>query len=149
MSNPYAPPQTAETVRSPRTANGSITVLSLALVTLWGTFASVVSFFGRYVSMSTAAANVFGFSGMGLCLLGLPIIAALAIRSSANNSTLKCWCILDVFGMFVFVAAVRMQAGRGLSFSNWLMLAAMVCGTTVISLLIAIILNWLRRKNAA
>lgn len=149
MSNPYAPPQTAETIRSPKTTNGSITLLSLGLVTFWGTFAGVVSFFGRYVSMSTAAANVFGFCGMGLSALGLPIIAALTIRSSGSYCSLKAWCILDVLGMFVFIAAVRMQAGRGLSFSNWLMLAAMVCGTVVISLLIVLILNWLRRKNAA
>ena len=134
MINPYAPPQNAK----PETrVSASVTVLSIALVTLWGIFTGVFCFVGQLMSMSSAVRDCFGFGGMGLCLVGLPVIAALTIGPTQDRSSLRACCILDLLGILVFVAAVSMQLTRSFSPFHWFLCAAMACAAVVISVLIA------------
>lgn len=133
--NPYAPPQVSGVVSErSRNQSGSITGLSLVLVVVWGVFSAVVCFVGRYVPGVNG--DLFGFGGMGLCTVGLPVITALVIRTSRGHLSLRACSLLDLLGLFVFVAAVRMQATASFRPHHWLVFVAMAGVMLVISMLL-------------
>lgn len=104
------------------------------LVTVWGVFSAVVCFVGRYVPGVNG--DLFGFGGMGLCTVGLPVITAFVIRTPHGHSSLRARSLLNLLGIFVFVAAVRMQAAASFRSDHWLVFVAMAGVTVVISMLL-------------
>ena len=136
--NPYAPPSTKSVSRphSQFVPDGWPIPAVMAIVFAWSGFASWFSFAGRRLGKLQ---DVFGFGGIGLCLIGAPIIGALIVRRPRRIQKLRLQCLLNVFGLVVYIAGVRMHATGSFNHQTWWLFSAtgalMIGLTAIVELL--------------
>lgn len=103
--------------------------MAVLTILAWSGFASWFSFVGKQLGKFQ---DVFGFGGVGLCLIGVPIIGAMIVQKRRRAQKLRLQCLLNVFGLMVFTAGVRMQATGSFTDQTWWLLS--VTGTLMIGL---------------
>lgn len=144
-SNPYAPPSTPSVAKSNPKSAGLAVILGLIAIVGWSGFASWFSFFGQRIGKLQ---NLFGFGGVGLCLIGAPIIGALIFRRSPGGPKLRIQCLLNVFGSLVFIAGVRMLATGDFTRHTWWLFAVMGLLMMGLTVIINLLQTRLRNKGA-
>lgn len=126
LQNPYAPPAKESPVQpadQPRPDDGRMLIV-LTTIFVWAGCASLFCFVGKRIGKFN---DLFGFGGMALCLVGVPVIGALMVRRRKISDALRLQCLLDVFGLLVFITGLGMQATGSVNNDMYWVYSAMCC----------------------